>query len=240
MNSDNHSMKSHTPLSIKSEHSNSTAIHTRSPSAATIVHSPYTGSHNTLTCMPSTPPYGNSPNLPVPPPGSAHFNHPNAHALLYPHPSSNEWYHAAAVATPSDPMSHLSHFSHQHHQLLHHTAAYWNPHQYHQQQHPYDGWCGNCRHNDYPLKVLTQTELTICANVLLSFRSWNLQESKSSKIQIAIQSSAVGCLYKFNSRISCWPSTWCVCSSSFSLCTFVYTVPDTWIGLFGKSVQYVW
>lgn len=131
LGSENHSMKSQTPLSIKSEHSSSTTAHTRSPSAATMVQSPYSGSHNTFSCMPSTPPYGNSPNLPVPPPGSAHFNHPNPHALLYQHHhhSSNEWYQAAAVAaasSPTDPMSHLNHFSHHQHHLIHHTTAYWN------------------------------------------------------------------------------------------------------------------
>lgn len=136
---DNHSMKSHTPQSIKSEH-NATANHTRSPSVASVVHPTNMGSHlggnipgSTLTCMPSTSPYGNSPNLPAPPPPptiaapfNPHTHHPNAHHLLYQHHPGNDWYQAAAVAaatTPTDPMN-FNHFSHHQHHLMHHATAY--------------------------------------------------------------------------------------------------------------------
>lgn len=138
-NTDAHSLKSQTPLSIKSEHS-SNAAHTRSPSSGALAPSNNNSSnHNnnlttSLACMPSTSPYGVNSNLAPPPlPASHHFNHPNA-LLYHQHPghhhhhvSSNEWYNGMAVAAAAPPadINHLNPFHHQHH-LMHHATAYWN------------------------------------------------------------------------------------------------------------------
>lgn len=133
---DAHSLKSHTPLSIKSEHS-STAAHTRSPSSGAMA--PSNNNNNSsnnnnligstsLAGMPPVSPYGVNSNL-APPPltPSHHFNHPNA--LLYHqhhhHHPSNDWYHSAAVAAVAPPtdINHLNHFNHHPH-LMHHATAY--------------------------------------------------------------------------------------------------------------------
>lgn len=136
LNNDAHSVKSHTPLSIKSEQSirnEHSAAHTRSPSSGAMA--PSSSNNNlcgttSLTSMPSTSPYTmNTANLGPPHPqlSASHFNHANP--LLYQHhhhnlhhPSS-EWYHSAAVAAPPPDINHLNHFN-SHHHLMHHATAY--------------------------------------------------------------------------------------------------------------------
>lgn len=109
---DNHSHKTHTPLSIKSEHHSQ---HNKSPltgsSAMTANSSPYLGSHHQAT----SPTGSNSPML---------IGHHNHHLLYHQHP--NDWYHSSTAPT-GDAMNHLNHFSHHHHHLAHHqTTAYWS------------------------------------------------------------------------------------------------------------------
>lgn len=149
---DAHSLKSHTPTSIKSEHSSHTA-HTRSPSSGSMapnhinnnnsinnnnnnnINNNDSSSHpnnmcgaTSLTCMASASPYAVNANLSAPPPlphptlPTGHYNQPNP--LLYHHLPPPDWYHSAAVPpTPTD-INHLNHFSLHHHQQMHHATAY--------------------------------------------------------------------------------------------------------------------
>ncbi|KAJ6635406.1 Pair-rule protein odd-paired [Pseudolycoriella hygida] len=101
---ENHSHKTHTPLSIKSEHHTQ---HNKSPlaggSAMATNSSPYLGSHQVTSTTAS-----NSPML---------VGHHNHHLLYHQHP--NDWYPSAPTG---DAMNHLNHFSHHHH-LVHHGAT---------------------------------------------------------------------------------------------------------------------
>lgn len=131
---DAHSIKSHTPLSIKSEHS-SNANHTRSPSIGTLPPNNSNNNNNnnnnnnannnlcgttSLTCMPSATSYAvNSTNLSAPPPLAGHFNHPNP-LLYHQYHNPNDWYHGAVPPPPND-INHFNHLSHQH--LMHHAHA---------------------------------------------------------------------------------------------------------------------
>lgn len=140
---DARSMKSHTPSSVKSEHSSNTA-HTRSPSSGSLAPSLNNntistsssnslqnyGTTTALTCMSSTSPYGVNANLTGPPPppphpslGPGHFN--QANPLLFHHhiPHPNDWLHGAAVAPPPNDINHYTHFGH-HQPYMPHATAY--------------------------------------------------------------------------------------------------------------------
>lgn len=129
--SDNHSMKSHTPLSIKSEHASS---HNRSPSAATMASHINSSGANTnlggsLSCMSSTSPYG-TPNMGAST-GSASSLCPQPSPLSIPPP------HSAVTSQPthynplhyqtSVPANSSSMLMHQHH----HNHALLYPHAHH-------------------------------------------------------------------------------------------------------------
>lgn len=134
-NNDSHSIKSHTPLSIKSEQSSNVA-NTRSPSLGSMAPSSNNSNNNnnnsninlcgtsTLASMPSTSPYSMNSNLAPPHPSGL----PTSHYPFYQHHHAHhhpgtEWYSAAAVAAPPPDMNHLNHFN-THHHLMHHATAY--------------------------------------------------------------------------------------------------------------------